>query len=124
MLYGIGARLDEQPELIFKLRAVDEKELIAKAGKGLPLAKKGPASEKVLAGGDLSEVFGLEMAQSAQSETEAGNKRVKPRRAKKLRATREKTARATSSKSVHRRASGTRSRANVPPKKRGATKRR
>ena len=32
VLYGIGARLDQQPELLFRLHAVDEKELIAEAG--------------------------------------------------------------------------------------------
>ena len=30
VLYGIGARLDHQPELLFRLREVDEKDLIAK----------------------------------------------------------------------------------------------
>ncbi len=34
VLYGIGARLDHQPELLFRLHSVDEKELIAGAGKG------------------------------------------------------------------------------------------
>src|SRR6266571_4514821 len=48
VLYGIGARLDQQPELLFKLHEVDEKELIAKAGDALPLAKRGPAAAKVL----------------------------------------------------------------------------
>jgi len=61
VLYGIGARLDEQPELLFKLRKVDEKDLIAKAGKGVPLSKKGPADDRVLAAGNLSELFGLEL---------------------------------------------------------------
>ena len=61
VLYGSGARLDEQPELLFKLRKVDEKDLIAKAGKGLPLSKKGPARDKVLTADGLSELFGLEM---------------------------------------------------------------
>ena len=41
VLYGIGARLDQQPELLFRLHKVDEKELIAKAGKALPLRKTG-----------------------------------------------------------------------------------
>ena len=54
VLYGIGARLDQQPELLFRLRKVDEKELIAKAGKALPLAKRAPAADKVLGGEDLS----------------------------------------------------------------------
>jgi uncharacterized Zn finger protein len=65
VLYGIGARLDEQPELLFKLRKVDEKDLIAKAGKGLPLSKRGPAKDKVLAADGLSELFGLEIGSSA-----------------------------------------------------------
>ena len=29
VLYGVGARLDQQPELLFRLRAVDEKDLLA-----------------------------------------------------------------------------------------------
>jgi uncharacterized Zn finger protein len=62
VLYGIGARLDEQPGLVFKLRAVDESELIASAAKGRTLATKTPASAKVLDGNDLSALFGLEMA--------------------------------------------------------------
>jgi uncharacterized Zn finger protein len=65
VLYGIGARLDERPELLFKLRKVDEKDLIAKSGRGLALAKTGPAAEKVLAQDGLSELFGLEMEAEA-----------------------------------------------------------
>jgi uncharacterized Zn finger protein len=65
VLYGIGARLDKQPELLFRLHGVDEKELIVHADAALPLAKKGPAAAKVLGGKDLSELFGLDMAQSA-----------------------------------------------------------
>jgi uncharacterized Zn finger protein len=65
VLYGIGARLDERPELLFALRKVDQKDLIAKAGKALPLAGKGPAPGKVLDDAQLSEIFGIEMAQVA-----------------------------------------------------------
>jgi len=61
VLYGIGARLDEQPELAFKLRAVDHAELIVSAAKGRTLSTKTPASAKVLDAGDLSALFGLEM---------------------------------------------------------------
>ena len=68
VLYGIGARLDERPELLFRLRKVDEKELIAHAGAGgVPLAKKGPAAEKILDDAGLSELFGIEMAQAAKA---------------------------------------------------------
>jgi uncharacterized Zn finger protein len=62
VLYGIGARLDQQPDLLFSLRRVDAKDLVAQAGTGLPKAKKGPASGKVLDGSDLADVFGIEMA--------------------------------------------------------------
>jgi uncharacterized Zn finger protein len=62
VLYGIGARLDHQPELLFTLRNVDSQELIAKAGVDLAEKHKGPAGVKVLASDDLSEMFGIEMA--------------------------------------------------------------
>ena len=65
VLYGIGARLDEQPDLLFALRKVDQQDLIARAGRGLPRATKGPAAGKVLDAGDLSEMFGIEMAEVA-----------------------------------------------------------
>jgi uncharacterized Zn finger protein len=62
VLYGIGARLDDQPEVLFTLRNVNQQDLIANAGSGL--SKKGtrPAGAKVLASDDLSEMFGIEMA--------------------------------------------------------------
>ena len=82
VLYGIGARIDQQPELLFRLHEVDEKDLIAGAGKALPLAKEGPAATKVLGGEDLSVLFGLDMAQSAGSDT-AKAKRAKARPGKK-----------------------------------------
>jgi uncharacterized Zn finger protein len=62
VLYGIGARLDHEPELLFTLRKVDQQDLIAKAGSDLSKKRKGPASARVLASDDLSEMFGIEMA--------------------------------------------------------------
>ena len=62
VLYGIGVRLDEQPDLLFSLRRVDAKELVAQAGAGLPKNKKAPASTKVLDASLLADVFGIEMA--------------------------------------------------------------
>ena len=61
VLYGIGVRLDEQPSLVFKLRAVDERELIASAARAGTLATQTPAPAKVLDADDLSALFGLEM---------------------------------------------------------------
>jgi len=62
VLYGIDARLDHQPELLFVLRKVDQQDLIANAGADLSKKGKGPAGAKVLASDDLSEMFGIEIA--------------------------------------------------------------
>lgn len=61
VLYGIGARLDAQPALAFRLRSVDEGELIASAAAPRATATTAPGSARLLDGGDLSVLFGLEM---------------------------------------------------------------
>jgi uncharacterized Zn finger protein len=70
-LYGVGARLDHKPQLLFVLRGVDENELIAGAGSGLALPKAAPGRAKVLDEGDVAAVFGLEMDDSAAAASEA-----------------------------------------------------
>jgi uncharacterized Zn finger protein len=64
-LYGVGARLDEKPELLFVLRGVDEHELLADAGRELLETKAAPSSAKLLDDSDVAALFGLEMAESA-----------------------------------------------------------
>ena len=62
VLYGVGARLDEAPELLFTLRGVDGADLVADAGraKGLAAPKK---ADGVLAD-HLGEIFGIELDSS------------------------------------------------------------
>ena len=62
VLYGVGARLDHNPALLFRLRGVDENELLASAGNDLPLQTTAPAATKVLDDGNVAALFGLEMA--------------------------------------------------------------
>ena len=62
VLYGVGARLDERPELLFQLRAVDQNELVASLDNALPLSKTGPNAAKMLADEDISALFRLDMA--------------------------------------------------------------
>lgn len=62
VLYGVGARLDERPELLFDLRCVDGKDLLAQAGTGLARPTKSPAKGRLLDDAALGEVFGLDMA--------------------------------------------------------------
>jgi uncharacterized Zn finger protein len=64
-LYGVGARLDAQPELLFTLRQVDAKELIARAGESAPRVGKAPRASRILDASKMSEVFGIDLAGSA-----------------------------------------------------------
>ena len=61
VLYGVGARLDQKPELLFSLRGVDAKALVSQAGAGLPKSKKNLADGKVLDNAILADVFGIEI---------------------------------------------------------------
>jgi len=58
-LYGVGARLDEKPELLFLLRKADHLDLIA--GAKVPRTKAGSARAKVIEEASLSDVFGIEL---------------------------------------------------------------
>jgi uncharacterized Zn finger protein len=73
VIYGIGARLDEQPELLFRLRQVDPLELIATA-QTLDLPKPKAGSRKVLASDDLSALFGLDLEGSEPATAPAPKK--------------------------------------------------
>ena len=74
VLYGIGARLDHQPELLFTLRKVDQQDLITKVGSDLSKTRKGPAGAKVLESDDLSGIFGIEMAPTTPPRRAAASK--------------------------------------------------
>ena len=65
VLYGIGTRLDQQPELLFSLRRVDAKDLVQQAEVGLKPSGKRLAPGKVLDDALLGDVFGIEMAEAA-----------------------------------------------------------
>jgi uncharacterized Zn finger protein len=67
-LYGAGARLDEKPQLLFVLRGVDESELLAAAGQDLARTTAVPGAAKILDDNDVAALFGLEMAEPANSD--------------------------------------------------------
>jgi uncharacterized Zn finger protein len=62
VLYGVGVRLDAQPELLFRLRNVDAADLVAQASTGLAPRQKRPAPARVLDDSQLADVFGIEIA--------------------------------------------------------------
>jgi uncharacterized Zn finger protein len=61
-LYGVGSRLDCEPELLFKLRDVDHLEVIAQAGS--PVAGRKGTGKKTIASDRLADVFGIELEAS------------------------------------------------------------
>jgi uncharacterized Zn finger protein len=65
VLYGVGARFDHEPELLFTLRKVDHLELIGEAGSPEAFAKTASKGKKVLADAELADVFGIELAGNA-----------------------------------------------------------
>jgi uncharacterized Zn finger protein len=78
-LYGIGARLDTEPRLLFELRGVDESELVAGADQVGGRLKSAPRGAKVLADDDVAALFGLEMTETVDSAS-AGPAAARPRR--------------------------------------------
>lgn len=77
VLYGVGARLDHRPELLFELRSANPAELIAQAASGgLVRAGAARAKEKVLKGADLSSVFGIDI-EGEEEEAPAPAKRAR-----------------------------------------------
>jgi len=86
-LYGVGARLDEKPELLFTLRGVNHEELIDADAEAAVGAATRSGKAKRLASKDLSDVFGIELDAPAES-------RPTPKKAarKKSRSTSRKTA--------------------------------
>ena len=62
-LLGVGVRLDAKPELLFRLRGVNENDLVADISSAMPMAKKGPAAGKVLEADDMAALFGLDMGE-------------------------------------------------------------
>jgi uncharacterized Zn finger protein len=59
-LYGVGARLDRDPDLLFTLRGVERAELVS-TGADLSITEVAAGGERVLADDDLSALFGLEI---------------------------------------------------------------
>jgi uncharacterized Zn finger protein len=82
-LYGVGSRLDRNPELFFKLRQVDHLELITQAGHLDASYRK--TSKKTIGKDQLADVFGIELesdggttrsASAQQAQSKRGGKAV------------------------------------------------
>lgn len=66
-LYGVGARLDEKPELLFVLRGADHRELVSQASAVETLtAGSGRDASATLAETEVASVFGIELEEPAE----------------------------------------------------------
>jgi uncharacterized Zn finger protein len=73
VLYGVGARLDQAPELFFVLRQVDQAELLAGARSADVLAVAGArtnSGKRRLASSALGSLFGIELEEGPLDPTE------------------------------------------------------
>lgn len=73
VMYGIGARLDTSPELLFKLRGVDHQELIAIDAEAAVSTATTSGKSRRLDARELSDVFGIELDSSDETRTNAAD---------------------------------------------------
>ena len=96
-IYGVGIRLDDEPELLFTLRGVDPAELIASVTDEVQPEASG--DRKTLAADELADVFGLDLAANPATDKKPARtppaKRSVAKTAKAVTAPRRKSRRAT-----------------------------
>lgn len=69
-MYGVGARLDQSPELLFTLRQVDHLELITKASDVAAITRSS-ANQKTIGNDELADVFGIDLEPTSPPQTTA-----------------------------------------------------
>lgn len=82
VLYGVGARLDQTPELLFLLRSVNHEELITQAASATSFAGKPAAGGPELAESEIGDVFGIELDTQSAAAAPAP-KAAKPAKARR-----------------------------------------
>ncbi len=87
VLYGVGARLDSKPELLFTLRGVNHEELIATDAEKAVATATSRGKSKRLTTADIVEVFGIELDGAGGNPT--ATRDVAPARNRKSKARRQ-----------------------------------
>lgn len=82
VMYGVGARLDEVPELLFVLRGVDHQELVTEDAAKAVVTKARKADRRTLDESKLSEVFGIDVVPSSEAKAKRSTSRSKPSKSK------------------------------------------
>ena len=66
VLYGVGARLDHAPEMLFTLRGVNHEELVDVSTAVADVAGAGTSRRRIAPGG-IADVFGIDLAESGEA---------------------------------------------------------
>jgi|SRR6056297_200224 len=69
VLYGVGARLDHAPEMLFALRGVNHEELVDVSAALADTTQKGSSRRRIAATG-IADVFGIDLAEADQVKQE------------------------------------------------------
>ena len=88
VLYGVGARLDDEPQLLFTLRQVDHLELIGQAVAEGNLDQALAGGGRALAEDDLSALFGIDLEDPAARSAPVDPPAEQPKRRKRATAKR------------------------------------
>ena len=96
-LYGVGARLDHKPELLFTLRGVDPTEMVEAAVDQPPKAGKSRMG-RVLETNELSSVFGVDIDMDEASSEDVSTPTKPAKKAKRTSQSRKKSVARTNKK--------------------------
>jgi uncharacterized Zn finger protein len=80
VLYGVGARLDQRPELLFQLRGVDHEDLISADAEAAVSAATSRGTSKRLADDSLADVFGIDLDTSEDTTDSDSSKNKRPKK--------------------------------------------
>jgi uncharacterized Zn finger protein len=69
VLYGVGARLDHAPEMLFTLRGVNHEDLVDISAAVTDVAKAGTSRRRIAASG-IADVFGIDLAEAGETISE------------------------------------------------------
>lgn len=115
-LYGVGARLDRQPELLFTLRGVDPTELV-EAAVDQPTGSGKARKSRVLETDALSSVFGVDIDLDGVSNDESSTRPEPPKKTRRV-----AKAKTTTKKKVAKKTTAKKTATNKPAAKKAVSK--
>lgn len=85
VLFGVGHRLDNEPDLFFQLRGVNQQDLITEALSNQSVnTALGLDQESAIDSGDLESIFGIDLATSGQETKPSSKRKATKKRSPKL----------------------------------------